>query len=350
MAGQSFLVQDRPSRAGSALPDAWVEYLPAADLGMCLAQRREHALGVIGFGQTPASGVPAACPQAQLPMRPLHAGALAEVWFSGQPLAYALEEGLSIAAGAHIAFGVLALSPGNLERAAFQAYEKILGLIRRRGYPHLLRVWNHFSAIHAEEAGIERYQAFCLGRHEAFRRLSVAARDLPAASGVGTQGQGFWIYFLAAREAGVAVENPRQVSAYHYPRQYGPRSPSFARATLKAWTPDEWHLYISGTASIVGHRSCHVGDCRAQLEETIRNLEAVRESAVSKIPWARSGADAETLLKVYVRDEAHLPLIRDGVGRAFGAASALYLQADICRPDLLLEIEGVLRIKRSSHA
>jgi hypothetical protein len=58
------------------------------------------------------------------------------------------------------------------------------------------------------------------------------------------------------------------VSAYDYPRQYGPAAPSFSRAAL---TPDPL-LLISGTASIVGHASVHLGDVTAQLEETLANL------------------------------------------------------------------------------
>ena len=46
--------------------------------------------------------------------------------------------------------------------------------------------------------------------------------------------------------------------------------------------------------------------------------------------------------KVYVRQAEHQPSIERELRRAVGAAArVLYLQADICRHDLLVEIEAV---------
>jgi len=45
--------------------------------------------------------------------------------------------------------------------------------------------------------------------------------------------------------------------------------------------------------------------------------------------------------KVYVRRPTDLPIIQSELGPAFGSGMrAIYLQADICRKDLLVEIEG----------
>ena len=82
------------------------------------------------------------------------------------------------------------------------------------------------------------------------------------------------VYFLAGRVAPVFVENPRQVSAYHYPREYGTHSPVFSRAALLRQA-QSLTLFISGTASIVGHRSLHLGDTAAQTRETLTNIEAL---------------------------------------------------------------------------
>lgn len=217
-----------------------------------------------------------------------------------------------------------------LESLTRDAYARIIGEARAAGYPHFLRIWNHVGGINEHDAGGERYQLFCAGRHDAF----LAARyhhgsDLPAASAVGMKGRGLIIYFLAAREPGVQVENPRQVSAYDYPPQYGSKSPSFSRLTV-------WRdmVFISGTSSVVGHHSAHAGDVNAQLEETLRNLSAVLSRC------GKSLADVAAA-KTYIRHAHDYPAIARRLEGVFPAN--LYLEADICRRNLLLEIEAVAR-------
>src|SRR3546814_17247700 len=70
------------------------------------------------------------------------------------------------------------------------------------------------------------------------------------------------------------VENPGQVSAYRYPRQYGQQQPSFARAMLPP-PGSAMPLLLSGTASVVGHATAHVGELLAQLDETFNNFDAL---------------------------------------------------------------------------
>ncbi|MGH8744550.1 MAG: hypothetical protein ACREUY_09770, partial [Burkholderiales bacterium] len=78
-----------------------------------------------------------------------------------------------------------------------------------------------------------------------------------------------------------------------------------------------------------------------QMTETLANIRALieytaREEAIDMSPGNI------TLLKVYIRQAQHFPLIREMLEKALGAdRPVLYLQADICRRDLLLEIEGV---------
>jgi len=146
------------------------------------------------------------------------------------------------------------------------------------------------------------------------------------------------IYFLAAREAAKPIENPRQVSAYAYPPLYGPSSPSFSRAG--------WHgsdtagtLFISGTASIVGHETRHHGDIHGQIAETLENLKALIAHAGPALAEAHP---EDWALKIYLRDPLYFAAAEPAITAMFGAASQrLYLHAEICRPDLLIEIEAV---------
>jgi len=230
---------------------------------------------------------------------------------------------------------------GALHEATSQAYREICAAVDAENYPHLLRVWNYLPDINRDVEGTERYRQFNSARQHALRASGRSlAGNVPAASALGAaRNSPLVVYFLAGRSAPCFVENPRQLSAYHYPRQYGVHSPVFSRATL--WrAPDGLALFISGTASIVGHRSLHVGDTAAQTRETLTNIEALLAEANRAARGARFRLGA-LALKVYVRRPADLPVIEAELAAALGeSARVIYLQADICRQDLLVEIEA----------
>ena len=146
-----------------------------------------------------------------------------------------------------------------------------------------------------------------------------------------------------SRKNAVHLENPRQVSAYMYPEQYGRRRPSFARATLKDWGKSS-QLYVSGTASIVGHESRHPDDLVEQAREISRNVKALLSAQIH--PQGRGDGERfvgdMAMMKVYLRDPKLYPAIKEEWENKLGwKGPALYLLGDICRRELLLEIEGV---------
>jgi len=250
-----------------------------------------------------------------VPLRTLGPGPHTEVWESDDELR----------------FGSLVMDETeSLEKTSRDAYTRLIADARSAGYPYFVRMWNYVGGINEHDEGQERYQLFCAGRHDAF----VAAGyhhdvDLPAASAVGMKGRGLVTYFLAAREPGMQVENPRQVAAYRYPPEYGPKSPSFSRATV--WKD---RVFVSGTSSVLGHVTVHHDDVSAQLEETLRNIETV---------LAKTGRSLANVIsaKTYIRRTADYELVASRLERLLPAN--VFLQADICRVDLLLEIECVAR-------
>lgn len=232
----------------------------------------------------------------------------------------------------------------DLDAVTAAMYAKLIAAARAAGFPHPLRVWHHVPQINREVEGLEQYRRFCVGRYNALERLGYRLEDdLPSASAVGAHGDRLVVYFISAREPGEQVENPRQVSAYHYPSDYGPRSPSFARATLKRW-PAGHQLFVSGTASIIGHESKHETDLDAQVDETVRNLEAVCSEAGRKLARPTTLRDASAI-KVYIRHPRDYERIRDRFEPSIdSAASVVYVEADICRAELLLEIEAYAEV------
>lgn len=218
------------------------------------------------------------------------------------------------------------------------AYNQLIGFIESQDCPHLVRVWNYMADINSGTGDQERYRQFCLGRLQAFNDKQYQAAQFPAACALGHSGGDTLIYLLAARQPVRHFENPLQISAYRYPEQYGPASPSFARATLANWRGGQ-QLFISGTASIVGHQSLHNDELLQQIKASCHNISTVLKHVGAQI--GKPGALRMAIAKVYLRHARHLELARREVERHFGTdLPTLYLRADICRRELLVEIEG----------
>ncbi len=226
-----------------------------------------------------------------------------------------------------------------LQQATESAYHQLFSLLDSLRFPYVFRVWNYMADINVHSFGLERYQQFNQGRQDAFlAHERDVIGNVPAACALGFSQGALTIAFLAGRIAPLCFENPRQISSSLYPPQYGLRSPTFSRASLATLSQGEV-LFISGTASIVGHATVHHGDVVAQTRETMINIEAVL-SEVNRQVICRYELSSLNY-KVYVRSPADLRLIQTELTRYVGdSLRAVYLHADVCRHDLLIEIEA----------
>jgi len=339
-------------------------HLDYVSLAEYRAARWPDVLGVARFNGSPpiADGAERGIPVAQVSTPLLTATAdLYEVWRGGEPAESGQYERVRFRRTGETLFGCIAMTEAEcaqavghtsrgrrsgthsaLHEATTEAYRQICATLDAETYPHLLRVWNYLPDINRDSHGCERYWQFNSARQDALRASGrPLTGNVPAASALGAASDSpLVVYFLAGRTAPAFVENPRQVSAYHYPRQYGTHSPVFSRATLLR-QPGGFTLFISGTASIVGHRSLHVGDIAAQTRETLANIEALLGEANRVSSPEAHFCLAALACKVYVRRPADLPVIQAELNSALGdSARVIYLQADICRQDLLVEIEA----------
>jgi enamine deaminase RidA (YjgF/YER057c/UK114 family) len=330
-----------------------LEYLSSRELGGHPASWWQGVLGVVGFEKLPALDR-ARIPVTASMIRPLRANDLCEVWRIADP-EVRLASG-SAQAGLHyrhcddLLFGCLSIAEsaidarsesGALLRATEIAYQEIFDVLNETGHRHLIRIWNYLPRINEQADGDERYRHFNAARQTVFRNCGRAVQGtVPAASALGSPpGSPLSIYFLAAPRAPKTIENPRQTSAYHYPPKFGKHSPIFSRACLWGESGDS-KLFISGTASIVGHESLHPGDVFAQTRETLVNIGALIREANRAVGASRYSFDG-LMLKVYLRTPSDLPAIEAAIAELPSPASILYLQADVCREDLLVEIEAV---------
>ncbi|MEA2564257.1 MAG: chorismate lyase / 3-hydroxybenzoate synthase [Acidobacteriota bacterium] len=222
------------------------------------------------------------------------------------------------------------LGRAELQEATSHAYRHIEAELRARGTIHPVRLWNYIPGIHEPMGdGLDRYKVFNAGRYEAlsawFGGKETFDLCVASASGVGHRGRDLVIHCLASDRPGRAVDNPRQIAPYLYSRKYGPLPPCFARATVI-----DSLVLVGGTASIVGEASVHLDDLPRQTEETLRNLAVF-------VPL-----ECYRDLRVYYPDPARLDELRSLLTDAFpGAGEIEWVRADLCRAELLVEIEGI---------
>ena len=315
-------------------------YLTQADADARWFAGKNSVLGVIGFGVSRPVGLSATCPFTCVELPPVSSGPCYEVWTGDQPADWRQTEDATLGIAGEVMFGVLHLdgaANAGVQDLARQAYARLFTLCDAMGFAHVVRVFNYLPRITALEHGTERYRQFNAGRHEAFLQSGRAIEAAPAACALGMMSGPPIIYFVASSVAGRPVENPRQVSAYRYPAQYGRRSPSFSRAMLLE-TARGAAFFISGTASIVGHESMHEGDVAMQAAEISRNFAALFSACGDLRPAG------DLMLKVYLRDACDVAR----VSASLPAAQVMYLQADICRTNLLVEIEGFCGMTRAT--
>lgn len=219
----------------------------------------------------------------------------------------------------------------NIEHYTQKAYESVLSVMTEQGFTYPFRFWNYLPAINEGTGDDELYKKFCTGRLKAFENAGLSPANFPAASALGHHSDGAVVYLFASNQTPQHFKNTKQVNAYEYPRQYGISSPSFARATALTLSNVNY-LFISGTASITGHQTLGENDLEKQLEVTQSNIEHLL-----------TNANPENLslstFKVYVRYPADLAFTRSWLEARYPRVEMLFTIADICRKELLVEIE-----------
>jgi chorismate lyase/3-hydroxybenzoate synthase len=293
---------------------------------------RPDTLAVFGFGAADAAtGDPR---HVRIPLPVLSRDAAHECWSVPGEVTHGSAGGLRWSAGGgrrFVAVEAEETPSEGIEAVSERAYRLLLDHVGGCPERHLLRIWNYLGAINEGDGDRERYRLFCNGRARGLAAHGVTT--YPAATAIGHHGPRglLQVYARCASEPGSALENPRQVSAWRYPREYGPTAPSFARAMALPGGG----LAISGTAAVIGHASHHHDDVAAQADEAFANLETLLQKAGMR------AFDASSPLKVYIRHPEEAPAVDAVLARHLDpSVPRLLLQGDICRRELLVEIDG----------
>ena len=201
-------------------------------------------------------------------------------------------------------------------RATFEALDAVLAQAGL-GFSDVVRTWLYADRI------LEWYSELNQVR-SAFFAEPGRIRLVPASTGVGAgngSGAALMASALACRpSSAVAVPSPLQCSALDY-------GSAFSRA-VELGPPGSRRLLVSGTASIdPAGATVHGGDAREQLALTLRVVEALLASrgagwgdVTRRVAYVPPGVDAAQLV-------------------AGGLEGWLVVRADLCRADLLVEIE-----------
>lgn len=225
-----------------------------------------------------------------------------------------------------------------------QAYLSMYAQAKNAGFVQALRIWQFIPAINLGHGDDERYKRFCFGRANALAQLGLAEHGMCAATAIGCHDATFRLFGLFGLSEGHSIENPRQVSAWQYPRDYGPVAPAFARATAVNLNGHDASqgigLMISGTAAVIGHASAHPGDVVAQTQEAMTNIERIVQEAKTHCSETLPQLGNSTYVRVYLRHAEDWPAVSQAIDQRWPKVKVMGLRGDICREELLVELEA----------
>lgn len=247
-----------------------------------------------------------------------------------------------------------------LHELTYLAYKNLLEQISEGNLPkNIVRAWNFIPQIldhnlalkETDPLNSERYRQFNAGRKEAWlehedfdpQNPDSYRFRAPAATGIGSSGGPLIIEALLSDSDVVDISNPKQVEAYDYSKAHGSSPPMFSRATAQVFG-ERGLLFIAGTASIEGEDTKYTDDPIAQTHATFDNLQAIinHQNLSAFLPFKPKEIGLEDLegVRVHIRDRKDLDKVKTTVELYLGKKEVCYVNDDICRDGLLVEIES----------
>jgi chorismate lyase/3-hydroxybenzoate synthase len=278
-----------------------------------------------------------------IPLISLSGDYVTENWSLGEVIASGVESGVEYFRSTDYLFVHLAVNfpSDNVELGVADAYNQLLGFTRSAGYEYPIRAWNFLPDINKGEEDEERYRRFSVGRGQAFNQAGFTEEQFPAATAIGSaKGSDMHLLLISAKCSVPMLGNARQIDAYKYPAIYGPCSPSFSRAAIVQGDTGGL-LIVSGTASVVGHKSMHHDDILAQAKEICENIRQLLKDAEAATCCAIK-PDSRSVFRIYLRRPEYLESVQNIHKEYFPDSSVIFLQGDICRSELLIETEAVV--------
>lgn len=219
----------------------------------------------------------------------------------------------------------------------------------------IVRQWNYIGNIYQRSKEQQQYyQLFNEVRKWYYTGLGVET-GYPAATGIGMSQPGVAIETHAIKP-GVevscdAISNPLQCEAFYYGQevlvgqtgeiQKSKSAPLFERARL-VHDNNRSILFVSGTAAIIGQQTVAPGNAAEQTRISIKNIErlASPENLLNRVPKLTCIPNKFAYVRVYVKQAEHIALVGSICQNYFQETPITIVQADVCRENLLVEIEA----------
>ncbi len=244
----------------------------------------------------------------------------------------------------------------SVRRQSDEVFGKLDNLLTEFGFSvdDIVRQWNYIGNIVSYRNGKQNYQEFNDARSVYYGK-GAWGNGYPAATGIGVSSEGIIVGGIALKKAGASsvgiypIDNPLQIAAHVYSKQVlidedhnaMKSTPKFERAKLIE-TERGACCFVSGTAAIRGEQSMEASSARSQTIMTIENIEHL----VSKDNLLKYGCKPYDLryvqLQVFIKNPEDYEQVREVVEERFPQMPVVYTIADVCRCELLVEIEGIL--------
>jgi enamine deaminase RidA (YjgF/YER057c/UK114 family) len=181
------------------------------------------------------------------------------------------------------------------------------------------------------------YQDMVKARIELFERQGLT-RDTHYIAATGIEGSCSHRYDLVLMDAysvlGLVPEQVSYLNDFERLCATTDYNVTFERGTRIAYA-DRAHHFISGTASIdKAGQVMFVGDVQRQLERALGNVDCLLRSGGARI-------EDMTHFIVYLRDASDHPLVEAYFAEHFPGVPRLIVRGPVCRPEWLVEIEGI---------
>ncbi len=233
----------------------------------------------------------------------------------------------------------------------FQSFKNIL---TTEGFKvsDIVRQWNYIGNILKIEDENQHYQLFNNAR-SLFYDVVNFEHGFPAATGISMSMNSLFIAAIAIQAAPetkvIAIDNSLQIPAYNYSQTVlisaktdtVKARPKFERAKLIA-NKDSGVLYVSGTAAIRNEASMSENDASLQTMQTIENINfLISEKNLHNNKVEEKLNISLKSIRVYIKKASDYQTIKALIESAWPTVKAIYVQAEVCRDGLLVEIEGI---------
>ncbi len=217
-------------------------------------------------------------------------------------------------------------------------------------YHHLLHSWFFIPQITGYSDQNERYQIFNKHRRKLISKHSDPSGPgsfYPASTGIGSRSNAVWTSAVAFKSntpiPAHMMDNERQVPAHQYPEHESIEAPLFSRGMCLLFEKSSMN-FVSGTASILNAKTVHENDIAGQTRQTIENIHNLLTQNAIEHNLESSSADVKESIKyatIYIKQEGDYPAVKDICCSYFGDIPMSYVKADICRDNLMVEIECI---------